>query len=132
MWARYENENTTEKIDTLKIISCNHSAEFFANDISSSDLPNHTICNKTGTVNFRAEIEGLSQEVGSLKWFITYPIFGEKEETDFQDYLTWSKNFETGTYPIRMWVRYDNGEEDEIISTLNVEVFWIKMQNVRH
>jgi hypothetical protein len=126
MIVRYENDDTAEKIGMLTIISCNYSADFFANDIPSADLPNHTICNKTGEVKFHAEIEGMSTEEGSLKWYVD-----GTEEIAARDQINWSKQFSTGTYQIKMVVRYENGSEDTIISTLKVEIFWIKMQNVR-
>jgi len=129
----FENNATATKIGTLKIISCNHSAEFFANDIPSALLQNNTICNKTGKVDFRAEIEGIHPEAGSLKWFIDKNDGnGFQEELTAQDQKTWSKTFETGTYQIKMWVRYDNGDIVEKIGTLKIEIFWLKMQNVRH
>jgi len=127
MIVRYENDETATKIGTLKIIPCNYSAEFFANDIPHSLLQNNTICNKTGKVDFRAVVEGIHPGAGSLKWYVD----GVKEDAA-DDQLTWSKTFATGVYEIKMWVRYDNGETAEIISTLKVEIFWIKMQNVRH
>jgi len=123
----YENNETATKTGILKIVSCNQSAEFYANNIHHSDLSNNPICNKIGKVDFRAEIEGLSQEPGSLKWYVD----GVKEDAA-DDQLTWSKTFETGTYQIKMWVRYNNGETAEIISTLKVDIFWLKMQNIRH
>ena len=131
MRVRYENDEIAVKTGTLIIVPCNYEAEFFANDIPSALLQNNTICNKTGKVDFRAEIEGLSQEPGSLKWFIDYGS-GEIEETSYENQLSWSKNFDTGTYPIRMWVLYANGVEENVTATLKVEIFWIKMQNVRH
>jgi hypothetical protein len=127
MRVRYENDEIVSKFGTLTIISCNQSAEFYANDIHHWELPNQTICNKTGTVNFRAEIERLNPNVGSLKWYID-----GIEETAAQDRLVWGKDFATGNYEIKMWVHYDNGEEETVTSTLDVEVFWIKMKNVRH
>jgi hypothetical protein len=126
MWVRYENDDTAEKIGYLTIISCNYSADFFANDIPSSLLPNNTICNKTGEVKFHAEIEGMSSEEGSLKWYID-----GTEETAARDQINWSKQFATGNYEIRMVVRYENGSEETITSTLKVEIFFIKIQNIR-
>jgi len=127
MEVRFENDEIATKIGTLKIIPCNYSAEFFANDIPHSMLQNNPICNKTGKVDFRAVIEGIHSEAGSLKWYVD----GVKEDAA-DDQLTWSKTFATGTYEIKMWVRYDNGTEETITATLKVEIFWIKMQNVRH
>jgi hypothetical protein len=133
MQVRFENNDTGEKLDILKIVSCNYSAEFFANDIHYSDLPNQVICNKTGQVDFRAEIEGLHPDAGSLKWFIDYNDGnGYVEEVSARDQQSWSKTFATGTYEIKMWVRYEDGTEETITSTLKVEVFWIKMKNVRY
>jgi len=127
MIVRYENDETASRIGTLKIVPCNYSAEFFANDIPHSLLQNNPICNKTGKVDFRAVIEGIHSEAGSLKWYVD----GVKEDAA-DDQLTWNKTFATGTYEIKMWVRYDNGETAEIISTLKVEIFFLKIQNVRH
>jgi len=78
-------------------------------------------------VDFRAEIEGLNSEKGSLKWFID-----GAEETAAQDMLEWSKEFATGNYEIKMEVVYANNTTETIISTLKVEVFWIKIKNVTH
>ena len=127
MIVRYENEVIATKIGTLKIISCNQSAEFFANNIPSGDLSNHPICNKTGKVDFRAEIDGIHPDAGSLKWYVN-----DELQPTATNQLTWSKDFATGAYEIKMWVRYDNGTEETITATLKVEIFWIKMQNVRH
>jgi len=106
----------------------NLTAEFYANEISHTYLQDTTFCNKN--VSFRAEIEGLHPNPGSLKWFIDFGS-GEVEEVAARDQLTWSKPFENGTYPIRMWVRFENGEEKNIISTVNVKSLWIKIRNVR-
>jgi hypothetical protein len=53
-------------------------------------------------------------------------------EESVQDPLQWSKSFETGTYPVKMEVLYENGETIIRESTLKLEVFWIKMRNVRY
>jgi len=126
---------TADSLYTGKVwlLTTNHEAEFFANNIPSGELSNHTICNKTGKVDFRAEIEGIHPDAGSLKWFIDFNDGnGFQEELTAQDQKTWSKTFETGTYQIKMWVRYDNGDIVEKIGTLKIEIFWLKMQNVRH
>ena len=125
MWVRYENEDTTSKIGTIIILPCSYSAEFYVNNVHHGSLQDITFCDKN--VHFRAEIEGLSQEKGSIKWFI-----GEIEEEEQQDNMQWSKQFETETYEIKMWVRYDDGTEETIYGTLKMEVFWIKIRNVRH
>ena len=72
-------------------------------------------------------IEGLNSAEGSLKWFI-----GEVEEESAQDQLEWSKEFATGVYEIKMVVIFANGETETITSTLKVDVFWIKIRNVRY
>jgi hypothetical protein len=78
-------------------------------------------------VYFRAEIEGLYTAQGSLKWYIN-----GVEETAAQDRLQWSKPFESGTYTIEMWVRFENGETATISGTLKMEVLWIKIKNVKY
>ena len=123
MWVRFENDETVSKKDTLTIISCGQNAEFFANDVHYENLPNTTLCNKTGEVNFRAEIEG---EYTEIKWYID-----GMEYEPARDLLEWDKIFETGTYNIEMWVHFANGEETTIPSTLKMEVFWVKIRNVR-
>ncbi|MCL2042472.1 MAG: IgGFc-binding protein [Bacteroidales bacterium] len=125
MLVYFENDETISKIGTLKIISCGTSAEFYANDVHHSALPDTTFCSKL--VNFHAEIEGLHSDAGSLKWFID-----GVEETAALDQLEWSKEFETGVYEIKMEVVYADNATETIISTLKVEVFWIKMKNVTH
>jgi hypothetical protein len=125
MWVRYENDETISKSDTLKIISCDYNAVFYANNVYYENLPDTTFCNKD--VYFRAEIEGLHPDPGSIKWYID----GE-EYIPARDQLQWSKPFESGAYPIEMWVRFNNGETISIPSTLKMNVLWIKMRNVRY
>jgi len=110
----------------INVMSCDFIAEFFANNVHHLVLPDTTFCYKN--VNFRAE---LYPEVDSLKWFITYGGT-EFEEVAARDHLTWGKSFESGTYPVRMWVRFQNGGIANITSTLVVELYWIKIRNVRH
>ena len=105
----------------LLIMEC----EFYANDVHHENLPDTTFCSKY--VHFRAEIEGLNPAPGSLKWFIN----GE-EETDAQDLSEWSKEFATGVYEIKMVVLFANGETETITGALKVDVFWIKIRNVRY
>ena len=99
--------------------------EFYVNDIPSQNLPDTTICTKD-VVHFRAEIEGLNPNPGSLKWFIN-----GAEETDAQDQIEWSKSLPTGTHGIKMWALINN-KETVIETVLKVELFWIKMRNVTH
>jgi hypothetical protein len=107
----------------------NYSAEFYANDVHHLALNDTTFCNKN--VYFRAEIEELHPDPESLKWFIDYGS-GEVEEESARDQLTWNKPFENGIYPVRMWLRYDNDVEENIIGTLKIQALWIKMKNVRY
>ena len=120
MEVRFENDSIKTYQDTLRIANCG--AAFYANNIHHANLPHTTICTKD--VNFRAEIEGLHPDTESLKWFIDGKDAGNEME--------WSEVFTNGTYNIEMRVRFANGEEETISSTLKVEVFWIKMRNVRY
>ena len=122
MWVRYENNDTISKTGILKIKSCEVNAEFYANNVPYSSLQDTIFCAKD--VHFRAEIEGLAEEI---KWY-----FDSVEYELAQDLLEWSKSFETGTYNIEMWVRYANGETATIQGTLKMEVFWVKIRNVRY
>ena len=123
MWVLFTDNDTMAIITTLKI--CNLEAAFYANDVHHSALPDTTFCSEY--VNFFAEIEGLNSAEGSLKWFI-----GGVEEESARDELKWSKEFATGVYEIKMEVLFDNNETATITSTLKVEVFWIKIRNVRY
>jgi hypothetical protein len=126
MWVRYETNETVSKTGILKIESCGSNAGFYANDVYYENLPNTTICTKD-VVNFRAEIEGINPNPGSLKWYID-----GVEEIPAQDQLEWSKALETGVYQIEMWVRFENDETTSIQSTLKVELFWVKIRNIQH
>jgi hypothetical protein len=125
MWVRYDNDETISKSDTLKIISCDYNAAFYANNVHYNNLKDTTFCNKD--VYFRAEIEGLHPDPGSIKWYIA----GE-EYMPARDLLQWNKPFESGAYPIEMWVRFDNNETISIPSTLKMNVLWIKMRNIKY
>jgi len=125
MRVYFENDETLSKTGILKIISCATTAEFYANDVHHSALQDTIFCSKY--VDFRAEIEGLSPDAGSLKWFID-----GTQETAADNQLDWSKEFATGNYEIKMEVVYANNTTETIIGTLKVEVFWIKMKNISH
>ena len=125
MLVYFKNDETLSKTGILKIISCGTAAEFYANDVHHSALKDTIFCSKN--VDFHAEIEGLHPDAGSLKWYID-----DVEETDAQDMLDWSKEFETGVYEVKMEVVYEDNATETIIGTLKVEVFWIKMKNVTH
>jgi hypothetical protein len=43
----------------------------------------------------------------------------------------WGKNIPNGTHEVKMWVKFENGEETTITSTLKVQALWIKMRNIR-
>ena len=68
MWARFANNDTVSKTDTLNIKSCDYNAVFYANNVHYENLQDTTFCNKD--VYFSAVIEGLHTDEGSLKWFI--------------------------------------------------------------
>ena len=91
----------------------NLEATFYANDIYYLDMPNHTFCQET--IIFRAEIEGMGTDAGSLKWYIN-----NFEETEAQDKLIWSKYFADGDYDIKMMVRFLSGDSVNLESTLHV------------
>jgi hypothetical protein len=77
-------------------------------------------------VLFRAEIDETNSNWVSIKWYIN------DIEESVQDPLQWSKRFETGTYPVKMEVLYENGETATRTGTLKVQALWIKMRNVRY
>jgi len=124
MWVCYENGDTVSKTGTLKI--CSLDAGFYVNDVSHS--VDTTFCNKK--VYFRTEVE-TSTAQGSLRWFIDYGN-GYIEEPAALDQKQWNKTFESGTYPIKMWVLFPNGENAEITSTLKIQTLWINIKNVRY
>jgi len=123
MSVLFEDETTKTYEGTLKIATCE--VAFYVNNVHYESLGDTLFCNKN--VYFKADIEGLSQETGSLKWYI-----GGIEYEEARDRLEWNREFETGTYPIEMWVRYENGKEETLSGILKMEVFWIKMRNVRY
>jgi len=123
MWVRFENDSTISKTGTLKIKACEFA--FYANNVHHLNLPDTTFCDKN--VYFRAEIEDFNAAQDSIKWYIN-----GTEYEPARGLLEWSKDFETGVYPIEMWVRFANGETATIPSTLKMEVFWIKIRNVRY
>jgi hypothetical protein len=129
MLVRYENNDTVSKTGTLKI--CSLDAAFYANDVHNEVLPDTTFCNKT--IQFRAETGALSTEPEHIRWYIDYNDgSGYVEELSALDLTQWSKNFENGTYPVKMWVQFENGEETMVTSTLKIQALWIKMRNIRH
>ena len=81
--------------------------------IHFQDLKENPFC--AGLVDFRAEINGLHQSAGSLKWYID----GAHQPT-LDDQLTWSKTFSPGEYEIKMVVRYENDEIATKIGTLKI------------
>jgi hypothetical protein len=123
MWVRFENNDTISKTGTLKIKACGFA--FYANNVHHLILPDTTFCDKN--VYFRAEIEDFNTAQDSIKWYIN-----GTEYEPARGLLEWSKDFETGVYPIEMWVRFANGETATLPSTLKMEVFWIKIRNVRY
>ncbi|MCL2435866.1 MAG: hypothetical protein FWD09_07000 [Lentimicrobiaceae bacterium] len=105
-----------------------NSAVFYANDVYYEYLQDTTFCAKN--VYFRAKIEGaLHPEPGRIKWFINDP---EQLSPLHVDETSWAQDFETGNYDIEMWVRYANDETDSKQGILKMEIFWIKLRNVRY
>jgi hypothetical protein len=105
----------------------NLSSGFYVNDIYCHSLQDTAfLC--SSTVNFRAEIEGLHPDAGSLKWFVN----GD-EEIAARDQQQWNRSFNAiGNYEIKMWVRYEDNTEATIISTLKINARWVKIRNVRY
>jgi len=128
MWVLFENDSIITRTGTLKIISCDTtSAAFYVNNIHYENFLDTVFCDKN--VNFRAEIEGLNANDGSLKWFI------DDEEYVPANPLEWSKEFDTGEYKeyeIKMEVLFDNNETAIFTRTLKMNVFWVKIRNVRY
>jgi hypothetical protein len=124
MWVRYENNDTISKTGTLFMLSCSYSAGFYVNNVHYEILQDTTFCDKN--VHFRAEIADYSE----IKWFID-----GSEYIPAHNLLEWNKEFATGVYSIQMWVRYENNEEIFIPAqpiTLKMEIFWVKIRNVRY
>ena len=104
-------------------------AAFYANDIHCGDLENNQICEKE--VFFRAEIENMSVEIDSIKWYID----DDDEYLPAQNQETWNKNFTQGEYKITLVIYYfENGETKTktITGTLKRKDLWIKMRNIKH
>jgi len=120
MSVLFENDSTKTYEDTLRIANCE--AVFYANNVHSENLQDTVFCAKD--VYFRAEVENYTE----IKWYI------DSVEYVPDNPLEWSKSFETGTYNIEMWVRFANGEETvpPISNILRMEVFWVKIKNVRY
>jgi hypothetical protein len=129
MWVHFENNDTISKTGMLIIKNCSMETAFFANNVLHSSLQDTTFCNKS--VNFRAEIEEVFSNWDSIKWYVDYGS-GEVEETSATNQTTWSKDFANGTYPVKMWVLFVNGEEATITGTLKIQALWIKMRNIRY
>ena len=125
MWCRFENNDTVSKTGMLKIITCETAAAFYANNVLHANLQDTIFC--ANDVHFRAEVEGLHTEQGSLQWYIN----GEEVET-VRDLLTWNKVFDTGLYAIEMRVRFENNQTATIQGALRMYIPWIKIKNVKH
>jgi len=104
----------------------NLSATFTANDIHYENLQDTIFCAKD--VYFKTEIMGeLHSAPGSLRWYID-----EIEHIPARDLLEWYKPFENGEYEIKMVALFENGETTTLVGILKIEVFWMKMRNVRY
>ena len=88
-------------------------AEFYANDIHYKSLQDHVFC--TENIQFRAEINGMSDKPENLRWFID-----GVEEFSAKDQLSWNKSFLPGEYEISMWVRSDEGDTITLTAPLKV------------
>jgi len=131
MCVRFENNDTISKADTLKIKNCEVNVAFYANNVLYSSLRDTTFCAKE--VDFHTDIEGLNTEQDSIKWYIDIgDDSGFIEYVPVRNLKQWSKAFPTGVYLIKMLIRLENDDEIEITGTLRMEVFWIKMRNVRY
>jgi len=120
MWVRLANDTIISKTGNLKIMDCNFSAEFYVNNVHY--LYDTTFCDKN--VNFRAEIEG---EYSELKWYIN-----GAEDITLQNTEEWNRTFETGNYPIKMEVHFENGEIVSCENQLKMNIYWMKIRNVRY
>ncbi|MCL2290168.1 MAG: IgGFc-binding protein [Bacteroidetes bacterium] len=124
MRAHYENGDTISKTGILRI--CNVEVDFYVNEIHYQDLNNTIFCESE--VEFRAEIEGLHTDAGSLQWYIN-----ETEELAARDQKTWSKTFINGKYDIEMRVRFANNETESLPGAFTIYAGgFIKMRNIRH
>jgi len=79
----------------------NLSAAFSANNVPYDALFEHVFCEHE--IEFVANIEGIKQEEGSLKWYID-----TEEEISARDQTKWSKTFAAGTYTIEMVVIFED------------------------
>jgi len=91
----------------------NMSATFTANDIPYYDMFGNMFCEND--ITFVADIEGIHPNPGSLKWYID----GD-EYVQVRDSLQWSKNFATGSYEIKMEVRFEDNNMEIYEGTLKV------------
>ena len=129
MWVRFENDSIISKADTLKIKNCEVNAAFYKNNVHY--LTDTTFCSKD--VDFRTDIEGLNTKQDSIKWYIDLVNgTGFIEYVPVRNQKQWSNAFPTGTYLVKMWARLKNDEEIEITGTLQMEILWIKIRNVRY
>jgi hypothetical protein len=114
MSVRY-SEATQDSLYTGRVWRENISfaAAFFANGIPALGLADHLFCEKE--IEFTTDIQGMSSETGSLKWYI-----GGIEEVLAQDQTTWSKTFVAGHYVVKMEVFFEDGSTQIYEGTLNI------------
>jgi hypothetical protein len=122
IFTQTKNGCDSTVILNLKVIPLE--ASFYANNVHYSILQDTTFCIKD--IYFRAEVEGLEANQGSLKWYID----GVEEEAA-RDQTIWNKPFQTGSYVIKMVARFENGKTKTLEATLKVQALWIKIRNVR-
>ena len=74
-------------------------AAFTANNIPYVELSDHVFCERD--ITFVADVQGIHTNAGSLNWYID-----NVHQPELTDLLTWSKNFATGNYTIKMSVLF--------------------------
>ena len=91
----------------------NLSATFTANDIPYYDMFGNMFCEQD--ITFVADIDGIHQNAGSLKWYID-----DVPQPLLTDLLTWDQNFATGSYEIKMTVLFEDNSTETYEGTLKV------------
>jgi hypothetical protein len=91
----------------------NLSAAFTANGIPYDEMHNNPFCEHD--ITFVANIEGINQNAGSLKWYIN-----GVEEVTKRDSLEWRKTFATGNHNIKMSVLFEDNTTKTYEDTLKI------------
>ena len=103
---------------SVSFLSAHHTDEkgllsFYANGTDYQNLALELF--KTQTINFHADIEDISPDPQSLKWFID-----TAEYLPAQDLLDWSITLAPGKYHIRMWVQFADLDTASISGVVNI------------